>query len=262
MKIYQWLHSAAKRLKVITSNAVVFTADVLYHQSGYNRFVYSCRSSHRRCSVRKFVRNFLEISENSQENTCAKSLLLKNFAKFLKNLFCRTPLGDCFRSYKEKSTTKTEMNNEEISVLSAKKEFEILIKKKDFDKKVKSFFLTNFENKLQFTLLTHGIHGNPIIVHSVQVNPVDYAMASIIRAGIRDKEITLAFAKMINHKLRSQELSKSFPLSAKNLMKELDKYDPIKELFNVVSLSCNPTVPINDFSYASPKSPNKAKKIC
>ena len=84
-------------------------------------------------------------------------------------------------------------------------------------------------------------------------------MAPIIGAGF--KEITLVFAKMINHKLKSQELSKNFPLFAKNLMKELDKYDPIKEIFNAISLSCNPNVPINDFEYASPKSPNKANKI-
>ena len=128
------------------------------------------------------------------------------------------------------------------------------------DKKNDFFLLTNFRDNLQFTP-AHGIHGNPITVHSVEVNPVDYAMASIIGAVLRDKEITLAFAKLINHTLKSQELSKSFPLSAKNLMKELDKYDPIKEIFNAISLSCNPTVPINDFGYASPKSPNKASKI-
>ena len=37
----QWLHSATKRLKVMTSNVDVFVADVFYHQSCYNRFVYS-----------------------------------------------------------------------------------------------------------------------------------------------------------------------------------------------------------------------------
>ena len=37
----QWLHNAAKRLKVMTSNADVFAADVFYHQSCYNRFFYS-----------------------------------------------------------------------------------------------------------------------------------------------------------------------------------------------------------------------------
>ena len=44
-------------------------------------------------------------------------------------------------------------------------------------------------------------------------------------------------------------------------MKELDKYDPVKEIFNAITLSCKPTVPINDFSYTSLKSPNKANKI-
>ena len=35
----QWLHSTAKQLKVMTSNVEVFTADVFYNQSCYNRFV-------------------------------------------------------------------------------------------------------------------------------------------------------------------------------------------------------------------------------
>ena len=107
---------------------------------------------------------------------------------------------------------------------------------------------TNVRDNLQFTP-AHGIHGNPIIVHSVEVNHVDYTMASIIGAGLREKEIILPFAKMINHKLKSQEPSKNFPLSTKNLMKEHDKYHAI---FKAISLSCNPTVPINNFGYASP----------
>ena len=56
------------------------------------------------------------------------------------------------------------------------------------NKKIKSFLLTNFQPNLQLTL-AHGIHGNPIIIHSVKVNPIDYAMASIIGAGLGDKEI-------------------------------------------------------------------------
>ena len=78
-------------------------------------------------------------------------------------------------------------------------------------------------------------------------------MALIIETGLRDKEITLAFAKMINHRLNSQVLQKNFPLSAKNLMKELDKYDPIKEIFNAVSLPCNPTATSSHFGYAVSK---------
>ena len=63
------------------------------------------RSSHWRCSVKKM---FLEILQNSQENTCTRvSFLMErrlwhryfsvNFAKFSKNIFFfRTPLVDCF----------------------------------------------------------------------------------------------------------------------------------------------------------------------
>ena len=139
------------------------------------------------------------------------------------------------------------MIEEEISVLSAEKEFKILIKRKILirkncclltdlvekmakvyeiycvegkvsdNKKMKSFLLTNFRDNSQFTP-AHGIHGNPIIVHLFKINLVDYAMALIIGAGLRDKEIPLAFAKMISDKLMSEELSKNFPLSAKNLM--------------------------------------------
>ena len=32
-------------------------------------------------------------------------------------------------------------------------------------------------------------------------------------------------------------------------MRELDKYDPMKEIFNVVSLSYHPTLHINSFGY-------------
>ena len=53
------------------------------------------------------------------------------------------------------------------------------------------------------------------MVHSKKVNTVDFARTSIIGAGLRDKEITLAFAKIINHVLKSQELSKNFPVAKK-----------------------------------------------
>ena len=117
--------------------------------------------------------------------------------------------------------------------------------------------LTRFQDNSQFTR-AQGIHRNPVIDHLVEVNPVDYVIASIIGARLTDRDITLSFAKMVNDKLKlknSQEI-------AKNLMGELHKYDPIKDIFNAVPLSCNPTVPINHFGYAAPKSPNKANKIC
>ena len=48
----------------------------------------------------------------------------------------------------------------------------------------------------------HGIHENSIIVSSAEVSPVVYAVTSVIGAGLRSKEITIAFAKKINHTLQ------------------------------------------------------------
>ena len=55
------------------------------------------RSSHRGCSIKKM---FLKISQNSQENTCARVSFFLFFLwisrNFLENFFHRTPPEDCF----------------------------------------------------------------------------------------------------------------------------------------------------------------------
>ena len=140
------------------------------------------------------------------------------------------------------------MTDEKKSSLSAEKEFKVLIERKILiqencyllidlveqmaklfeiysvkgkvgdNKKTKFFLLTNFQDSLLFT----PGHGIPIIEYSVEIKPIDYAMSSIIESWLKNEEITLTFSKMINHELKSQELSENFPLSTKNLMRELD----------------------------------------
>ena len=74
----------------MTSNVDVFAANVLYHHSCYNRFVFS---------------------------------------------------------HEEKSTTKTERTNKEISVISAEEEFKVLIKKKILIQK-KCYLLTDLVKEM------------------------------------------------------------------------------------------------------------------
>ena len=52
------------------------------------------RSNHRRCPLRKV---FLEISQNPQENTCARVSFLSCRPQ-PEHLFYRTSTGDCFRT--------------------------------------------------------------------------------------------------------------------------------------------------------------------
>ena len=69
-----------------------------------------------KCSVGKV---FLEISQNSQENTCAivsffnkvagfwHRCFAVNFAKFLRTPFLQNTYGDCFSKVNSKSITET-----------------------------------------------------------------------------------------------------------------------------------------------------------
>ena len=38
-----------------------------------------------------------------------------------------------------------------------------------------------------------GLHGSPLMLHDSGVNPTDYALAYLVRDGLRDAEITVAF---------------------------------------------------------------------
>ena len=49
------------------------------------------------------------------------------------------------------------------------------------------------------------------------MNPVDYAIPSVIWTGLRDDEITISFAKRIHRKINAQETGSFFPLSAENV---------------------------------------------
>ena len=59
------------------------------------------------------------------------------------------------------------------------------------------------------------IQRNLIVVHTHDVNPVDYVIASIIGAGLRDDEIMISLAEKIHLKIK--ETGTTFRLSAENL---------------------------------------------
>ena len=62
----------------------------------------------------------------------------------------------------------------------------------------------------------YWIDKNPIVVHAHEVNPIDYAIASVIVPGLRNETIMIFFAKMAHWKI-AQETGTTFPLSAENL---------------------------------------------
>ena len=80
-----------------------------------------------------------------------------------------------------------------------------------------------------------GLHGSPLILHISDVSSTDYALVSLVGAGLRDTEITVAFVRMISRKIKAIEAKMEFPVSPDTLIKKLDTYNAVKEIFSVLS---------------------------
>ena len=93
------------------------------------------------------------------------------------------------------------------------------------------------------------------------MSPTDYALASLLKAGLRDAEITVAFARIIHWKIKATETKMEFLVSLDTLIKKLDTYNPVKEIFNVISCSVNPRWKENIVGYACSDSESRALKI-
>lgn len=104
------------------------------------------------------------------------------------------------------------------------------------------------------------IRGNPIEAHIHELNPVDYAIASIIEAGLRVVEVSISPAKIIRHIMKAQQTGINFWLSVENLFEELVKHDPIKEIVNAISLFDNPLVPEKNVAMLLLNFPSKQVK--
>ena len=72
------------------------------------------------------------------------------------------------------------------------------------------------------------------------MNPTGYVLPSLLAAVLGDAEFTVAFAQMINWKMKEKEAKTEFSVSHDTLIKKLDTYDPLKEFFNVISYSVEP----------------------
>ena len=56
-----------------------------------------------------------------------------------------------------------------------------------------------------------------IILHASDVNPTDYALIYLVGAGLKDAEITAAFARMIHRKIKTTDKKMEFPVSLDTL---------------------------------------------
>ena len=80
---------------------------------------------------------------------------------------------------------------------------------------------------------------------------MDHAdISCLVGAGLRDAEITVAFTRMINRKIKATETKMEFPVSLDTLIGKLGTYDPVKEIFSVISYLVDPKWKENLEDYA------------
>ena len=99
-----------------------------------------------------------------------------------------------------------------------------------------------------------------VIVHSVIVNPCQYAVATMKGAGLRDDDLTKAFARLVRRKLKASELQ-SWPISPEELLHRLDDAGPLTFIFNAIVWTVNPAFAKNHFGYAKTSSASLSEKI-
>ena len=83
----------------------------------------------------------------------------------------------------------------------------------------KKLITETFPEEIRFTSAS-GFQGSPLVLHASDVNPTDYALASLVGAGLRGAEITVAFA--IHRKIKAPETKIKFPISHDALIKNLN----------------------------------------
>ena len=99
-----------------------------------------------------------------------------------------------------------------------------------------------------------------VIVHSVNVNPCQCAVATTKGAGLRDDDLTNAFARLVRRKLKASEL-RSWPISPEELLHRLDDAEPLTFIFNAIAWTVNPAFAKNHFGYATTYSVSLSEKI-
>ena len=136
---------------------------------------------------------------------------------------------------------------------------------KTFTSQIKDLISSKFKEKVGFKRAS-GIHGAGNILHSTDVNPLDYSLATIRGAGLRDDDITKAFARMILRKIarkkncHDDEGAAPVHVSFENLTEQLDEHEPMPEIYNAISMSINPFCKKNDHGFAVIP-PSQATKV-
>ena len=188
----------------------------------------------------------------------------------------------------EKKKGLVNEDNEEVNDIKIKviEEFMTLIRRKIIKDK-EAYLMTDLLEEIEYLSTTNGLQescikyifmmkrklqdrfgdqisfymsGRNLVVHPTSVNPCMYAVETLKGAGLRDDDLTKAFANMIRRKLR-QEAHEEWPITAEELIAKLDSSGPMACIYNAIAWTLNPNATKNNKGYVSTSSSNLAQKV-
>ena len=173
---------------------------------------------------------FLEISQNSQENTCIRVSFLRdsflkktlwhrcfpvNFAKFLRTPFLQNTSGDCFQKYKRQRSLCVNLSRKTKNSLSTKLDDKQVSDNKMFWKKVKPFFSDNSVNFSKKALVEKNsivVDRNKIanIMNNYFINITKTLTQHLINAKLIQKSLRTIFASKKTRETSPENIPGSF----------------------------------------------------
>ena len=105
-------------------------------------------------------------------------------------------------------------------------------------------------------------YGKIVLVYSADTNPCQYAVSTLKGTGLRNRDFTSAFAKMIRSSVESdlENQDEEWPMSPNELTERLNT-KPIAALYNAMFLTVYSRCKYNDYGYAETKYKTIANKV-
>ena len=133
-----------------------------------------------------------------------------------------------------------------------------------YSHRMKETLIRTFSDKIQFSKV-----GKYVAVHPYDVSPLTYTVSTLKGYGLREESIVRCFANLVRRKLLDFDKDsenevkggKYIPPSAEEFLNELDKFSPLKCIFNAISLSINPKRIQASGGYVKAASSAQAEKI-
>ena len=199
-------YEAAKRLDILLSGTShdVFAADVFYHKNCYSSFTYTYTKSQKEATTSEL-----------------ESRALESFDE----MFRRSVIED------KESYLMTELLKDlkEIS-----QDYGLQVPPIRFTSALKAHLQDTFADLVSFSKV-----GKFQVAHSSLLGPVCYVEAAMKGHGMREDDLTKAFARLVQRKLESKD-QLEWPPTPDQVCKSIENLIPLSCIFNAIAWSINP----------------------